>query len=126
MTDAQREELRAMLEERSRQILHETHETVTDAVEGAPIRNDVLDAAEQGFTDSVQATGSDMNERDRGLLVQIREALRRYADGTYGECVDCGEEIAFERLRAVPWATRCADDQERFDEERRAPSPPTL
>ena len=37
----------------------------------------------------------------------IEAALARIADGTYGECVACGEAIAAERLDAVPHAARC-------------------
>ena len=38
---------------------------------------------------------------------QIREALRRIADGTYGVCAKCGEPINPKRLQALPTATRC-------------------
>jgi RNA polymerase-binding transcription factor DksA len=44
-----------------------------------------------------------------GLLEKrmIEAALGRIADGTFGECVACGEQIAPERLEAVPHAPRC-------------------
>ncbi|MBI1404291.1 MAG: TraR/DksA family transcriptional regulator [Porphyrobacter sp.] len=38
---------------------------------------------------------------------QIRLALARIANGTYGTCATCGEQIAPERLAARPVATRC-------------------
>jgi len=38
---------------------------------------------------------------------QIREALRRIAQGGYGVCVKCGEPIDPKRLKALPTATRC-------------------
>lgn len=38
---------------------------------------------------------------------QIRLALARIEAGTYGSCANCGEEIAPERLKARPIATRC-------------------
>ena len=37
----------------------------------------------------------------------IEAALRRIADGTYGECLSCGNEISAERLEIVPHATQC-------------------
>jgi len=37
----------------------------------------------------------------------IQAALKRIEDGTYGECVNCGEDIAEGRLDAVPHAARC-------------------
>ncbi len=42
-------------------------------------------------------------------LLEITIALRRIMDGSYGICVDCGEEIARERLRACAHAQRCID-----------------
>ena len=38
---------------------------------------------------------------------QIREALRRIAQGSYGVCIKCGEAIDPKRLAALPTATRC-------------------
>jgi RNA polymerase-binding transcription factor DksA len=38
---------------------------------------------------------------------QIREALRRIAQGSYGVCVQCGQAIDPKRLAALPTATRC-------------------
>lgn len=46
-------------------------------------------------------------------LAEIESALARLDDGTYGNCVDCGERIAAERLEALPAAARCVDCQAR-------------
>jgi DnaK suppressor protein len=45
-------------------------------------------------------------------LYKINEALARLEDGTYGYCFECGEEIAQQRLRALPFALRCKDCEE--------------
>lgn len=37
----------------------------------------------------------------------IEAALARIAEGSYGECVSCGDDISEERLDAVPHAARC-------------------
>ena len=42
-------------------------------------------------------------------LAEIDAALRRIDDGTYGRCVDGGEDIPAERLEAMPWASLCID-----------------
>jgi DnaK suppressor protein len=39
----------------------------------------------------------------------VKRALARIEDGTYGECVRCGEEIAPARLEARPEAALCID-----------------
>jgi DnaK suppressor protein len=45
-------------------------------------------------------------------LNKVDAALRRLEDGTYGDCFECGEEIAEARLRALPFAVRCKDCEE--------------
>jgi len=42
-------------------------------------------------------------------MAAIRAALRRVDEGTYGECVQCGEEIAEARLDLLPYTPFCAD-----------------
>jgi DnaK suppressor protein len=45
-------------------------------------------------------------------LDEIRAALHRMDHGTYGICLDCGDEIAERRMLAVPMARYCASCQE--------------
>ena len=40
-------------------------------------------------------------------IEQIKQALRRIEDGTYGKCVHCGRAIASDRLRALPFTANC-------------------
>ena len=42
-------------------------------------------------------------------IASVKRALARIEDGTYGECVRCGEEIAPARLEARPEAALCID-----------------
>jgi DnaK suppressor protein len=48
-------------------------------------------------------------------LTQVRDALKRIDDGTYGRCIKCGRQIPAARLEAVPWAAYCLEDQEKLD-----------
>ena|SRR6266567_953406 len=57
--------------------------------------------------------------RDSEQLSQIEAALARIAEGTYGLCAECGNEIPAARLDAVPWAILCVRDQEISDQKRR-------
>ena len=45
----------------------------------------------------------------RNEIAQIRMALLRIENGTYGSCSQCGKAIARARLEARPIATRCID-----------------
>jgi RNA polymerase-binding protein DksA len=49
-------------------------------------------------------------------LREIDDALYRLKDGEYGICANCGEEIGFKRLRAIPWALFCLACQEIVDD----------
>ena len=53
--------------------------------------------------------------RDRALLSLIDAALRRIKDGTFGECLNCGQEINVKRLEAIPWVRYCITCQELVD-----------
>lgn len=46
---------------------------------------------------------------------RIAEARRALADGRYGTCVDCHRPIPPERLRVMPEAVRCLEDQRLFE-----------
>ena len=52
-------------------------------------------------------------DRERKLIRKIDEAIKRIEDGTYGYCVETGEEIGIKRLEARPVATLCVEAQER-------------
>jgi len=54
-------------------------------------------------------------DRDSNLLRKVRGALARIADGSYGTCMHCDEEIKPKRLDAVPWAKYCIRCQEAAD-----------
>jgi len=54
-------------------------------------------------------------DRESSLLRNVRSALARIADDTYGVCMHCDEEIKPKRLEAVPWAKFCIRCQEAAD-----------
>lgn len=54
-----------------------------------------------------------------GRSVELRHALRRIDQGTYGVCERCDEFIHPERLRAVPEASFCAECQTKAEKRRR-------
>ncbi len=54
-------------------------------------------------------------DRESNLLRNVRSALRRIEDGTFGVCLHCEEDISPKRLAAVPWAAFCIQCQEQAD-----------
>jgi DnaK suppressor protein len=49
----------------------------------------------------------ELSDRDIAELGAVSAALLRLKEGRYGACSDCGEAIAFDRLKVEPWALRC-------------------
>jgi RNA polymerase-binding transcription factor DksA len=55
-----------------------------------------------------------------GEVHQVQQAMRRQAEGRYGTCDDCGQQIDPERLAVRPQATLCIACQRRMEEGPRA------
>lgn len=78
------------------------------------------------FPDEMDTASSEVNlqftgrlrEREQGLLSKIDSALEKIEEGSYGECVSCGEEIGVARLKARPVAELCIEcksEQEKLE-----------
>jgi DnaK suppressor protein len=48
-----------------------------------------------------------ISDRELGELGAVSAALRRLKEAQFGLCADCGDAIAFDRLKVEPWALRC-------------------
>jgi len=57
-----------------------------------------------------------MVQQQEQLLEQVDAAIRRHKTGAYGRCVGCGGNIPLPRLRALPFAQRCAGCPEEWEE----------
>ncbi len=116
---ARRAELRRMLEGRKREILGQVQTTIRDVSCSASGHHDVRDEMDQSEVEVRQDVNVALIEIRTEMVARIDEALAHLAEGTYGVCVECGQEIALARLAAMPFATRCTRcEQEREDEAR--------
>jgi DnaK suppressor protein len=105
--------LKDMLEQRRTEIqdkLRNLRETLPNEI------TNVRDAEEQSVHDFVQDVELALMEMKSETLQKIDDALRRLEEGTYGTCAECGREISEARLRALPFALLCIEDQERVEE----------
>ena len=73
---------------------------------------DPLDITQQAADREVAVQTLD---RESTLARQLRSAIQRVDDGLYGVCLQCEEEIAPNRLKAIPWAEFCIRCQEQVD-----------
>ena len=66
---------------------------------------------------SERESAIDKLERNSSRALEVREALRRVEDGTFGICSYCEEDIHPKRLAAIPWASSCITCQESAERE---------
>src|SRR5215213_1854971 len=115
MSKARYSELKQMLGERRREIQAEVQGKMRGVREegtwGGKL-NEVLDAVESAEADIQEEIEFALVQMKSETLNKINDALARLEHGTYGNCFDCGEEIAEKRLRALPFAVRCKDCEE--------------
>ena len=129
LTDAQRTELEHRLDERQRVLLAEVADELdqTDNLEyGKLIGTLPGDAGDQSVADALADLNISIADRHMEELRDIDVAKARMREGTYGVCVECGGDIAFERLRAYPTAKRCIRCQQRREKTYAHEGMPTL
>ena len=108
------DELKQMLEERRREIQAEVQGKIRDVRAEASMggKNEVFDAVESSEADIQDDIEFALIQMKSETLNKINDALARLENGDYGNCFECGEEIAEKRLRALPFAVRCKDCEE--------------
>src|SRR5688500_997452 len=105
-------ELRKMLDNRRRELVTEVQGRIRDVRAEGSKERDVLDQGESSEVDIQEDIEFALIQMKSETLNKIDAALRRLEDGSYGDCFECGEEIAEARLRALPFAVRCKDCEE--------------
>jgi RNA polymerase-binding transcription factor DksA len=110
-------ELARAMAERRGALLEEIRKDVARARDEqyATVAGTAPDIGDEAVADLIADVDQAEVTRDLGELRALDAALSRVADGTYGVCSDCGEDIAPERLQAQPAAARCAPCQQRHE-----------
>ena len=103
-----------MLEESKKQLLQSARKTLTE--EATFDTDDLPDEIDLASSEYQQSMVFRLRDREKYLLEKIDKALERIADGTFGLCEQCEEEISVKRLEARPVTTlciRCKEEQEK-------------
>jgi RNA polymerase-binding transcription factor len=108
------EDRRALLLDELRKDLGQTRNDSLEEITGAAVADSGDESVARMIAELDQAEVS----RDVGELRRLDEARRRFDEGSYGNCVDCGTDIDYRRLRVQPAAIRCIHCQERFEKGR--------
>ena len=114
-TGSRYSDLKQMLDDRRRELQAEVQGKMRGVREegswGGKL-NEVLDAVESAEADIQEELEFALVQMKSETLNKVNDALVRLEQGSYGNCFDCGEEIAEKRLRALPFAVRCKDCEE--------------
>jgi RNA polymerase-binding protein DksA len=117
LTPEQAQELQRLVDQRRAALLDEITRDLGKMREDrlADVAGPVGDPGDE----SVASLMSDLDQaeatRDISELRMLEAARQRIAEGRYGLCSHCGEEIGYARLRASPAAERCITCQTRFE-----------
>lgn len=76
---------------------------------------DLIDPADHAVLSYQRELMFSQGTNERTHLSLVRLALQRLNDGSYGECLMCGDAISPKRLEAVPWTPYCIRCQEKVE-----------
>jgi DnaK suppressor protein len=107
--------LARILEARREETLRDLKQRIQDAREEWTWTNEVRDTADSSELDGREDIELGLIRLKIDTLRRINEALSRLHHGTYGCCVDCRSRISELRLRALPFAVRCRECEERHE-----------
>src|SRR5579875_1756414 len=109
MTKHDLNEFRRLLETKQSELLAGSSDRAEILIENAA---EDFDRLQQQLNREVAIRNLD---RESKLLKEVRSALKRMDDESFGICLRCEEEIPLKRLKAVPWAAYCVPCQEHHD-----------
>ena len=107
------ESFKKRLEERQQSLRKMVSRTEEDGRIADQDAADIADRATSSYTKEFLFSQSN---NDRQLLQMVETALQRIREGSFGECVSCGNEINPKRLEAVPWTRYCIACQEKLEQ----------
>jgi DnaK suppressor protein len=97
---------------------HELRQNVTrNEIEGrnADVTDSAQDIADRASSSYQKEFLFHQSNNERQLLQMVEGALSRIREGSFGECISCGNEINAKRLEAVPWTRHCIECQEKLE-----------
>ncbi|HMK49285.1 MAG TPA: TraR/DksA family transcriptional regulator [Thermodesulfovibrionales bacterium] len=107
--------LKRLLVEKRKEVLREIKNDTSRYIKGES--KQLVDTALDDGDWSIVDLAEDINLQHLGAhredLLKIDEAIRKLAEGTYGICEDCGDEISEQRLKILPYAICCIDCKEK-------------
>lgn len=118
-----RKEMTEILLSEKAKIVQEVSHKIKDEANNA--KNEIGDIYDIASSERERELTLTLGDRDRGKLPEIENALERLDDGSYGECEECDEPIAENRLRILPFTRVCVECQSKLEKDIRIKGTPT-
>jgi len=118
MKSDQLEYFRNLLTQRIDQLLNDAEKTVSEMTDGHINLPDITDRASLESDRNFELR---IRDRERKLILKLREAINRIDEGTFGICELCSGKISDKRLMARPVTTLCINckkKQEQLEKQR--------
>ena len=97
---------RNMLTQKINDLLGEAGKTVSEMIS---VKENFPDPNDRASLESDRNFELRIRDRERKLILKMREAIQRIDDGTFGVCESCGGPISEKRLMARPVTTFCIE-----------------
>ncbi len=115
LTQTQLQQLQQLLDARESDLEQHLEREDGEKDDFLQLASEVPDSADSSFATLTIDLDNASAGRDLGALRAVEAARQRMHSGDYGDCVQCGMEIPFERLVVQPTAMRCAPCQDNFE-----------
>ena len=115
LTTQQRDTLQELLDRREDALRRHVQEENAEKDAFVQVASEVPDAGDSSFATLTMDLGNAAVGRDMLELQAIEAARKRMETQEYGDCIQCGGEIPFERLLVQPTAARCAPCQDNYE-----------
>ena len=108
------ENFRLQLVNRRDSIAADLRSAAADLINDAAVYTDAVD---QAAADTEKNFTLQLRNRERLVLIQIDEALKRVESGSFGVCERCDESISEGRIEAFPFTTLCIECKAELESE---------
>jgi DnaK suppressor protein len=107
------EQFKKKLEERQQELRRVVRNTEQDGRDAdSEVAQDIADKAANSYNKEFLFHQSNSERQTLGM---VESALDRIRQGSFGQCISCGEDINTKRLEAVPWTRYCIACQEKLE-----------
>lgn len=100
-------EMRLLLNDMKQETLLDIRRSMKSGAEILSVEETTGDIYDQASSERERELGLLLGDREREKLFSIDEALLRMADGDYGICEECDEDIPMGRLKVMPFTRHC-------------------